>query len=93
MQEPADNMVDGLRLRERLMPALVGDDPKACAYKARGYGVGAPESKRCSRVKGWARQRQVLGSDQRVQELGALVEASKEQEVPSAANTMSRRTL
>jgi hypothetical protein len=89
VEEPADGVVDGLRLGEGLVATLVGNDPKTSSDKTGSYGIGRPESETSGSIQ--VRVREVEGVDEWVGVLDALVEATQEEEVPDTVGRKRRQ--
>ncbi len=85
VQNPPNGVVHRFRLRERLVPTLVPDDPDACAEETRPEAVHRPQRKACSSVEVWVWEVECGGRDESVKILGALARSNDNDEVPDAA--------
>ena len=84
VEDPADGVVDGLALRERLVAALVGDDPEAGAEETDKEGVERPEGEARGGVEVGAGERDVLWGDERVEVAGRGVDGANDDDVHEA---------
>ena len=84
MEDPANGVVDCLALGERLVTALVGDDPEAGHDEAVGERIQRPEREAGEGVEVRARQGDVLGRDECIKVIRSLPEGRDKEEVPDA---------
>ena len=89
MEDPANGVVDCLALGERLVTALVGNDPEASRKEADKEGVERPEHEARGGVEVGVGQRDVLWGEERVEEVGELVEAQDDDTVHDTGQGMS----
>lgn len=73
VEHPTDGVVDDLGLGKRLVTALVRDDPKAGGKKAGKECVERPKHEARGRVEVRVGESDVLGPEERVEEIGSLV--------------------
>lgn len=82
MQNPANCVVDKLGLRERLVTALMSQDPEAGHDKTVRERIKRPQSKASERVEVGVRKADVLGRNKRVRVFGSLVNGGDQDEIP-----------
>jgi hypothetical protein len=76
MQNPADKVVDGLRLGKRLMTTFMCYDPKTGGKKASEKAIKRPKGETCKGIEEWMGQSQLGRVDEWVKRDGGLVDAS-----------------
>ena len=89
MEDPANGVVDCLALGERLVTALVGNDPEASRKEADKEGVERPEHEARGGVEVGVGQRDVLWGEERVEEVGELVDGADDHDIHKAGVGMS----
>lgn len=91
MKDPSNCVVDKLRLRVCLVPALVRNNPETGGDKTDGESVQRPKREAGKGVQVRTGQGDVVGGDTRVEERGALVDNSQEDEIPDTVK-ITRQT-
>lgn len=84
MEDPADEVVDELRLRERLVAAFMGNDPETCSDQASGKTVKGPEGKAGKGIVGGRGKGNVIRGEERFDICGGFINDTDEEEVPNA---------
>ena len=81
VEDPSDGVVDRLALRERLVSALVGNNPEARREEADKEGVERPEGEARGGVEVGAGEREVLWGEERVEVAGGGVKATNDDHI------------
>ena len=84
MEDPSNGVVKRLGLRERLVPALMCNNPETGGSETRRKSVQRPEREAGGGVEPWAREREGLGVDEGVEVRGGLPEDGDEDKVLQA---------
>jgi hypothetical protein len=82
MQNPADEVIDELGFRERLMTTLVSNDPETSCDKASGKSVEGPERKAGNGIKVGRGKGEMLGGEKGLNVRGNFINDGNEKQVP-----------
>ncbi len=93
VEDPSNDVVDELGFGERLVAALVGNDPQSSSKEPDSKSIQRPQGETRERIERGMGKRELLGSDERVCEGRCFVNGRNDNQVPDTIGDAAVRLV